>query len=171
MSDAIRVTVTMARPGLVALSCFVLLYGASTAATLVLPETRGTWIMWSMIAFGVIMTLVIATSARIRVVVDERGLDVTSWMGWPRTRVPASEVTDVRVISVDPFAEFGGWGWRRVLGKTTGIVLREGSALRVTRASGRILVVTMDSAQEAAALLNEWRVSELSKKGTQEIHD
>ena len=56
--------------------------------------------------------------------------------------------------SVDPFADFGGWGYRVRPGSRTGFVVRKGEALEVERGDGTAWVVTVDDAAEGAALLN-----------------
>lgn len=84
--------------------------------------------------------------------VDHSGLEARALLGWPRLRVPLDDVASVEVNDVSGLAEFGGWGLRHRPG-ATGVVLRSGEALRVTRSSGRQLVVTVDDATTAAALL------------------
>ncbi|WNM25014.1 DUF1648 domain-containing protein [Demequina capsici] len=83
---------------------------------------------------------------------DLSGLVVRSHVGIPRFRVPAADIAEVSVIDVSGLAQFGGWGVRVVPG-ATGIVLRNGSALQVTRRGGRRLVVTIDDAATIAAVL------------------
>lgn len=85
--------------------------------------------------------------------IDDRGLEVRGFPGWPVFRVPASEVTAVEVAQISPFAEFGGWGWRWSPGGRFGIVMREGEGIRITRSNGREFVVTLDDAENAAARL------------------
>ncbi|MGO2140067.1 MAG: DUF1648 domain-containing protein [Leucobacter sp.] len=67
--------------------------------------------------------------------------------------VPAGQVTDVTVSDINPFGEFGGWGWRISVDGKVGIVMRTGEGIRVTRSKGRPLVVTLDDAESAAAAL------------------
>jgi hypothetical protein len=61
-------------------------------------------------------------------------------------------VVDAGVAQVNGFAEFGGWGIRQRPG-ALGIILRNGESLQVTRRNGRRLVITVDDAETAAALL------------------
>ena len=49
--------------------------------------------------------------------------------------------------------EFGGWGIRFGRGRRLGIVMRSGEALDVQNRNGSALVVTVDDAATAAALL------------------
>lgn len=104
------------------------------------------------LATTAVVALAFAASLAYHVRVDERGLEAVSAIGWPRLRVDASDVVSAGVAPVNGFAEFGGYGVR-VRPGATGIVLRNGDALQVTRASGRRLVITVDDAATAAALL------------------
>jgi hypothetical protein len=79
---------------------------------------------------------------------------VRSSLGRPRIVVPLDEVVRAEVVEVSPVAEFGGWGYRVGRAGRVGIVLRSGQALQVERTGGRSLVVTVDDADTAAALLN-----------------
>lgn len=116
------------------------LLGASTGTTIALA------------AAAAVVLLVSPMLLPYRVRVDHRGLSVTSVIGYPRFTVPASDVRTVETSQVDPIGEFGGWGLRWVPGRI-GIITRSGEAVRVQRRSGRWLVVTVDDATTAAALL------------------
>lgn len=96
----------------------------------------------------------LATMLVLRVGVDARGMTARSPLGWPAVRVPLDEVVAARVTQVDPFGEFGGWGYRVGRGGRVGFVLRRGESLEVERTGGRVTVVTVDDAGTAAALLN-----------------
>ncbi|MGV1006222.1 MAG: DUF1648 domain-containing protein [Candidatus Nanopelagicales bacterium] len=101
-------------------------------------------------------TLLVAVAAMVtlhfHVRIDGAGLAIRAPLGWPRWLVPIGEITDVAVIDVNPLADFGGWGVRMRPG-ATGIILRSGKALQVTRSSGRKLVVTVADPMTAAAVL------------------
>ncbi|AWB86657.1 DUF1648 domain-containing protein [Mycetocola zhujimingii] len=88
-----------------------------------------------------------------RVRADRRGFAVRGILGWPQVSIPANEVADVRVVRVNPTADFGGWGWRVAPGRRTGIILRAGEAIEVTRRNGKRLVVTVDDAETAARVM------------------
>ena len=92
-----------------------------------------------------------------RVRADRRGFSVRGALGWPRVSIPATDIAAVRVVDVDPTADFGGWGWRWGSGRRTGIIMRRGAAIEVTRRDGRRLVVTVDDADNAAAVLQTVR--------------
>ena len=98
----------------------------------------------------VILAAAMATAFRVRV--DQLGISAVSMVGWPRFTVAAEDVGSVAVVRVDGLGEFGGFGIRSALG-ATGIIMRNGEALEVTRRSGKRLVITVDDAETAAALL------------------
>lgn len=99
----------------------------------------------------VVVALALMTSA-FHVRVDASGLAVTSFVGFPRFHVALSDIRSVDVSDVSPMGEFGGYGIRTTVG-AFGVVLRRGSAITVTRASGRRFVVTVDDAARGGALL------------------
>ncbi|GMA26559.1 hypothetical protein GCM10025864_43180 [Luteimicrobium album] len=110
--------------------------------------------LWFLLAVAVVLLVLLLSMASFHVRVSESGLTVRSVFGWPRTAVPADEVERADVVRVRPTRDFGGYGWRLGRQGRTGIVLRSGEALEVTRTGGRRLVVTVDDAADAAALLN-----------------
>lgn len=124
--------------------------GAAVVGTLVLVVFTG---LWWMILLPVVLGLVMASMMSWTVTVDASGLEVRSALGLPRTFVPLDEVEGAREVTVDPFREFGGWGWRTGRGGRVGIVVRKGPGLEVRRSGGRVLVVTVDDAATGAALL------------------
>ncbi|KZM76277.1 hypothetical protein [Cellulosimicrobium sp. I38E] len=128
---------------LVAMGAIVL----TTVLALVLRE-------WALLLVPVVLGLLLAAMMSWVVRVDEGGLSVRSTLGFPRTRVPADEVVRADVADVSPMRDFGGWGWRAGRDGAVGIVVRAGESLRVERTGGRALVVTVDDAGTAAALLN-----------------
>lgn len=87
-----------------------------------------------------------------RVTVTAGGVSVRSAAGIPRITIPLHEIAAARVVRVSPMGDFGGWGWR-IGGGRTGIVVRSGEALQVDRRSGTAVVVTVDDAATAAALI------------------
>jgi hypothetical protein len=103
---------------------------------------------------GVALLLVAlaATTTVFHVRVDAAGLTVVAPVGFPRFRVPLSEVREVTVAEVSPMGEFGGYGIRSAVG-AFGVVMRRGPAISVVRTSGKRFVVTVDDAERGAALL------------------
>lgn len=98
-----------------------------------------------------------------RVSAGPTGLTVRGLAGFPVFRVAITDIADATAVDLQPMAEFGGWGIRWALspsGKSrTGIVVRAGEALQVTRQSGKQLLVTVDEAATAAAVLRAHVVS------------
>lgn len=115
------------------------------------------WGTLLIVAFGLL--LLVAATFYWRVTADRRGLTVRSALGWPRTTIPVHEITDVAIVEVQPMAEFGGWGWRHGVDGRSGVVVRTGAAIQVTRANGKRFVVTVDDAATGAAVLQGVRTS------------
>jgi len=80
-------------------------------------------------------------------------------LGWPRVRVPIDVVEQVEVEDVEPMA-YGGWGYR-VMPGVRAVVIRRGPGLRIRRAGGADLVVTVDDAATAAGVLAAHREAAL----------
>ncbi|MET4157195.1 DUF1648 domain-containing protein [Agromyces sp. PvR057] len=129
---------------------FVLI-GLALAVVLVplvlVPEA---WWLWGVL---LVVLLVLATTAWIRVTVDRRGLTVRTILGFRLSHVPLAEVVSAADVDVLP-AEFGGWGLRLDVRGRRGIILRSGEGLEVERADAPPLVVTVPDARTGAALLN-----------------
>ncbi|WP_353115630.1 DUF1648 domain-containing protein [Microbacterium sp.] len=145
-------TATMARTGLIVLGAAALLVLGLT----VFMFLRGSGAAWISGIALVVVFLGIATTVVFRVRVSPAGFGVRSLLGWPRTRVAIDDVESVRAVEANPIGEFGGWGWRIGLDGRTGIVLRNGAAIEVGRRGKRPLVVTVDDAQQGAALLQAY---------------
>ncbi|MFP3712864.1 DUF1648 domain-containing protein [Puerhibacterium sp. TATVAM-FAB25] len=109
---------------------------------------------WGALVVPLVLALALTAMFAFTVRVDAAGLTVRSALGWPRSHAPAGEVERASVVEVSPLRDFGGWGWRVGRGGRVGVVLRAGEALLVERTGGRSLVVTVDDAATAAALLN-----------------
>lgn len=104
--------------------------------------------------------LLISLLSRAMVTIDRRGTTVTfSALGWPRVQVGINEIESAAAEDVSP-AQFGGWGYRIIPG-ASGVLLRTGPALILTRTSGRRFVVTVDDAETAARVLNGLRAREV----------
>ncbi len=86
--------------------------------------------------------------------VDARGLTIRSVLGIPVVHVPLAQVTSADVIDVQAISQYGGWGIRFALNGRLGVIVRSGEALEVHRSKGLDVVVTVDDASTAAALLN-----------------
>lgn len=123
----------------------------AATATAVAAASTGEW--WMLLVTAGLVVLVAAMFSWV-VRVDETGLRVRSAIGVPRTAIPLDEVAQASATTVRCFAEFGGWGWRTAMDGRTGILLRSGEALEVTRTDGGVFIVTVDDAATAASLLN-----------------
>jgi hypothetical protein len=143
-------TTTTARLGVIVLAALVGVLVVMAVVLWALEEPA--W--WITAIVAVVMIGAMLTMLSFRVRVDVRGLTVRSTAGWPRFRIRPDEVRAVRVVTVHPFAEFGGWGLRLSPDGRFGVVLRTGEALEVTRTNGRTFVVTVDDAATGAALLS-----------------
>jgi len=117
----------------------------------VLQRGGGTW--WISFIPVVIFLLVLSTFAwTIRV--DVRGVRMRSALGVPTITVPLATIESAQVIEVQALAQYGGFGMRWGLNGRFGVILRSGEALEVLRRNGRSVVVTVDDAASAAALIN-----------------
>lgn len=133
---------------------------ATVAAVAVFFLVQG-YLAAGLIYLGVLvfMCLVIPAVAVFRVRVDKRGFSVVSALGWPKVDVPLENIADARAVTVDGLTEFGGYGVRMAPG-AFGVVLRNGEAIEVSRRHGRRVVVTVDDAATAAALIKAFKAGE-----------
>ncbi|MCC5949926.1 MAG: hypothetical protein JJT89_15845 [Nitriliruptoraceae bacterium] len=119
-------------------------------AFIVGPFGEGLWLLLLAVA-SVAPALLFA---RVRVHIDDHGLDVRG-LGLRLVHVGIAEVARAEVIDhLDAFWEFGGWGLRVDVHGRTGIVSRAGEALKVVRGDDTELLITVDDATTAAATLN-----------------
>lgn len=133
----------LSRPAMTILSVLTL---APMVALAVIGEP---WV-W-LIVFAIAALILITLSAR--VVVDASGLRVSS-LGLTWSRVPLERITSATTAAVSPLRDFGGWGWRIGRDGRRGYVTRAGVALVVHRSGEPDVLVTIDGADEAAAVLN-----------------
>jgi hypothetical protein len=117
----------------------------------VLARGSGNW--W--IAFLPVLIFLIALSNFAWTIrVDARGLRMRSALGIPTISVPLADIESADVIDVQALAQYGGFGVRWGLNGRFGVILRSGEALQVLRHDRRSVVVTVDDATSAAALIN-----------------
>ncbi|HXR43406.1 MAG TPA: hypothetical protein VN759_01280 [Pseudolysinimonas sp.] len=107
---------------------------------------------WPVFAVPIVIAALFVGFLHWRVRIDETGLRVRSVLGWPVIRVRPDRIRRVGTLDVTPMA-YGGWGLRGVPGGTIGVITRSGEGLVVARVGRGDLVVTIDDAQTAAALL------------------
>jgi len=148
----------MAPSGQVLLGIGVLITVALTGVLVARASLTGSWgSALLMIGVTALLLLAVGTSLVFRVRVTTDGLRVRSILGLPSTRIRLSDIAKVEVLDVDPLRDFGGWGWRIAVDGRRGVVLRAGRALQITRISGRRFAVTVDGADDAAAVLEGLR--------------
>lgn len=70
----------------------------------------------------------------------------------PRRSIPLSEIVDATVMEVRPM-RYGGWGYRWCGRGCKAYVIRAGESLLVRRSNGKSVIVTVDDAATAAALV------------------
>ncbi len=137
--------------------------GVLIIAGLALAITAGAAIIWAsaplvnlLVWVGIVALLALAVSSTLfwTIRIDENGFAARSALGAPNYQYPLSEIEGAAVADITPLRDFGGWGIRMAGGRRTGIVLRAGEAIEVTRTDGKTLVVTVDDALRGAALLN-----------------
>ncbi|WP_309127876.1 DUF1648 domain-containing protein [Microbacterium sp.] len=146
-------TASMARGGVLTLAALLTVLLATTAFEFARGGAGG----WILAAVAVLMVCLVCTMLVFRVRVNGEGLLVRSVGGWPSIRIPLDRISAVEIVEVAPMAEFGGWGWRVAVDGRRGVVLRAGEALQVAQSGGPVLVVTVDGARDAAALLEALR--------------
>lgn len=137
----------------------------ASACLLLVGLAVWTWALADVVAaaittgVAILVALLAAAMTVFHVRADRTGLTVRSAVGFPRFAIPAADIASVGVIDVAGLAHFGGWGVRIIPG-ATGVILRNGTALEVTRGSGRRFVLTLDDAATVAAVLGAVRASQ-----------
>ena len=142
---------------------FVALVTAIAAALIVLGVllllTAGPHV-WPIFLAPTLLLTVILVTAQFVVTAGPRGFLVRSTLGWPRLAVPTSDLAKAGVVAIDPMADFGGWGLRWVIGPSHkgrwGVITHRGPGLEVVRRDGRSIVVTVEDASTAAAVLETY---------------
>jgi hypothetical protein len=118
------------------------------------------WAVWPIFLSPALLLTVVLATAQFVVSAGPRGFLVRSPFGWPRFGVPAASLAKAGVVRIDPLSDFGGWGIRWVIGPNRkgrwGIITRRGPALEVVSRDGRSIVVTIDDAGTAAAVLESY---------------
>ena len=134
----------------VALIVVILVFALGVTILVSLNSTEGVPFALAITLFVIILTTGMSFW---RVRADRRGVLVRGALGWPRVSIPNADIAEVRIVEVNPTADFGGWGWRMAPGRRTGIIMRRGPGIEITRKDGRRLVVTVDDAQTGAGVI------------------
>lgn len=97
----------------------------------------------------------------IQVVVQEMRIEVGfgPWH-WPKKVVSVDHVAQASTEHVQPL-RYGGWGYRLCGLRCRAIVVRRGDALKLKMNDEKVLIVTVDHAEEAAGLINDLRTRSL----------
>lgn len=146
-------TAVMARSGIIVLLVSLALLVVMTVFLI----ARGDDSWWGTALLTVLLAVLVSAMSVFRVRVNVDGLRARSLFGWPSNRIALDRIAKVETVQLDPFREFGGWGWRLATDGRRGIVLRRGEALQITQTDGRVFVVTVDGASVAAAVLETLR--------------
>lgn len=141
--------VTMS-PVMFAVIGLVVVVSTGVAVFSFLSARGGAWIAIASLA----LVLVVAFMTSFwRVSADRRGFLARGVLGWPRIRIPVSDIASVQVIDINPMADFGGWGYRWGGNGRSGVIMRTGPSIEVTRRNGKRFVVTVDGAATGASVL------------------
>ena len=108
--------------------------------------------LWLPAVFSLVL-IVLGSLLGWHVVVDREGLRATGLLGFPVVRARPDEITGAAVDTVRALRDFGGWGVRVDSQGRWGLIVRSGSAIQVDRAGRSPLVITVDDAENGAALL------------------
>lgn len=138
-----------------------------------LGRARGGWVLWFPLVLSGILSIaslghpLVALGpfaaflacfgfGAVRVRVSERGVLVRPWLvSWPHVELSLDDIEGAQAVHINPL-EWGGWGYRgslRLSGRAAW-VLRRGDALVLELTRGRRFAVTVDGADEAAAVVN-----------------
>ena len=126
-----------------------------SVAALVLGSTiLVAFVDWWAVAITILTgAIVFPLIAYLRVRIDETSVTWAFGFGIPRGTIALSEIESAEVININPM-EFGGWGYR-ITGNTTGLIVRGGPGIRLNRASGRAVVISLAEPDEAVETLRQ----------------
>lgn len=115
--------------------------------------------VWPAALIVVVVSLVMVVSMNVEVSVSNAGLSARpALVPWPRVSFGLEEIRAVQAVDVDPLRGGwwnGGWGYRgslRLAGKAAWM-LRKGPAIQLDLVGDRTFLVTVDDAEEGAAVL------------------
>ncbi|MFD4367697.1 DUF1648 domain-containing protein [Rhodococcus sp. NPDC058521] len=108
----------------------------------------GQW--WIALLFA-LLVVVAGAFASVTVQVDQRGVSLSSW-GLRWKRVPLDTIESATVTRIVP-VQWGGSGYR-FTPRGTAVVVRGGEGIVLEKKNGRPFAITVDSANDGAALIN-----------------
>lgn len=138
--------------GTVEQASWPVILGGCALLTAVVGTASGQW--WLALTIAVPLAALLVIMTRWTVTVSRDGLSARGALPRPRLLVPLDEIESAEVGTVRAVRDFGGWGLRLASGGRTGLILRSGEAIVVRRTGGRVVLVTIDDAATAVALLN-----------------
>jgi len=145
-ADRTALTLTAGVPGRV-----LIIVGAVLAVLAV-----GTCVLagsaWPLTIYAPVLWLLLVT-ARYRITLGPEAITVVS-AGLTMMTYRIDEVVGAHVTTVNPLADFGGWGLRAAGRGRYAVATASGPAVRIETACGDVLTVTTDRADDAAGLLN-----------------
>ncbi|GGP78253.1 DUF1648 domain-containing protein [Streptosporangium pseudovulgare] len=138
------------------LSAAMLLAGVVSGTFLLLGAPAGEAV-WAVLLPLLPLAAIVSLVSDVRVRVGPDGLRVGFGpFSWPAFRVPTEKIAWATAERRSP-AEVGGWGLRGLPGTgRLAVMVRGGECLVVRRAGGGDLIVSVDDAERAAALLNAY---------------
>jgi hypothetical protein len=106
-------------------------------------------------AIVVVAGVAVASFSSLLVIASPHGVRVRGVLGWPRVTLPLDRIGSAEAIEVQPM-QWGGWGYRGSLRlfRRAAWIVRRGGGLKLNLRDGKIFIVTVDDADEAAAVLN-----------------
>lgn len=110
--------------------------------------------LWLLALFAPTAALVAAASSYRVTVGPGEIVAAGRFLGYPRVRLPMSQVAGATTGSVQAW-DFGGWGIRVGIGGETAVLTRSGPALVVERSDGAVLRISLDDPGEPAAVIRE----------------
>ena len=99
-------------------------------------------------------TVAVSVTTSVRVTVGTDGVRTSAAPGWPTVTIPLDRIASAEAIDVRPM-RWGGWGYRgslRVFRRAAWVV-RAGPGLKLDLRDGKVFVVTVDGADDAAAVV------------------
>lgn len=114
------------------------------------------------LVLGMLALLVALFFCWVRVVMTETRLEIAfgPWR-WPKKVVLLDDVREATTERIQPL-RYGGWGYRLCGVGCRAIIVRRGEALKLKMNDEKVLIVTVDRAEDGARLINELKKSDTS---------
>lgn len=107
------------------------------------------WVASPVVLSGLLILYLFAT----RLVVGEHGVQVGfgPW-GWPRLRIPLTEIGSAEITTIRPM-EWGGWGYRIRPGGRA-VITRGGPGVKLALSASRVFVTSTRDPETVAGVIN-----------------